>query len=293
MVTCFESLIDKTTYIVGSDKNAGKTTFLNYALNKLRPNTSVLFLSVGVDGETKDLVFGTPKPQVMTNVGDFVITTDSAISKSSALFEIIQVFPYKTVLGKIVLARTVRSGHIELIGPENNDQLKNVIAFAKNECNVKTILVDGAVNRITQVSTSEQAGFIYVFKVSHNNIHSSLRKLKMLSIVMDFTIATTSVLCNSETVIIDGALTKSKLSQIPIDCKNVVMKDFTKVFVSDKELVKLLDKYDLFFENCYHLNFVVVNLYDIAGDEFEKMLKSKDIDLKIIYNPYQIRTESC
>ena len=92
---------------------------------------------------------------------------------------------------------------------------------------------------------------------------------------------------------IDGALTPSKLSQIPKDCGKIILKDFTKVFISDHELIKLSEKTEILFENYYHLNFVVVNLYDIPRDEFDEMLSTNNIDLKIIYNPFQARTKAC
>ncbi|MDT8286630.1 MAG: hypothetical protein RQ748_05930, partial [Elusimicrobiales bacterium] len=58
----------RTTFIVGSRKNAGKTTFLNYALARRRRPAACL--SVGVESGTADRIFGTPKPRVRLRPGD-------------------------------------------------------------------------------------------------------------------------------------------------------------------------------------------------------------------------------
>jgi len=128
-----EQLVNKTTFLVGNKKNAGKTTFLNYALAQLREVVQPAFFTIGIDGEASDLIFDTPKPKVYTEIGDYVVTSGLMINKSDALFEIIHVFPYKTVLGRLVLAKTLRSGNIELVGSEDNKQLAEIVDYLRNE----------------------------------------------------------------------------------------------------------------------------------------------------------------
>src|SRR4030065_941498 len=130
-----EQLINKTTFLVGNKKNAGKTTFLNYALTQLREVVQPAFFTIGIDGEANDLIFDTPKPKIYTETGDYVVTSGLMINKSDALFEIIHVFPYKTVLGRLVLAKTLRSGNIELVGSEDNKQLAEIVDYLRNEEN--------------------------------------------------------------------------------------------------------------------------------------------------------------
>ncbi|MFO7674212.1 MAG: hypothetical protein R6V74_10935, partial [Lutibacter sp.] len=139
-----EQLLNKTTFLVGNKKNAGKTTFLNYALAQVREVVRPAFFTIGIDGEPSDLIFDTPKPKVYTEIGDYVVTSGLMINKSDALFEIIHVFPYKTVLGRLVLAKTLRSGSIELVGSEDNKQLDEIVDYLRNEEHIKTIVIDGA-----------------------------------------------------------------------------------------------------------------------------------------------------
>jgi len=49
----------RTTFILGSDKHAGKTTFLKYALARLRAaGCQVAYMTIGVDGEGRDSLSG-------------------------------------------------------------------------------------------------------------------------------------------------------------------------------------------------------------------------------------------
>ena len=59
----WEEFRDRTTFILGSDKNVGKTTFLNLALSRLRTaGCRPAYLTIGVDGEKFDLISGARKP---------------------------------------------------------------------------------------------------------------------------------------------------------------------------------------------------------------------------------------
>ena len=79
-----DALKNRTTFIVGSSKNAGKTTFLNVAACELRSRGPVALVSIGVDGEARDLVFGNAKPLVRVCCGDLIATTEGALKASAA-----------------------------------------------------------------------------------------------------------------------------------------------------------------------------------------------------------------
>ncbi len=289
MNNIYELLADTTTFIIGSEKNAGKTTFLNYALAEMRKNgISPAFLTIGVDGEKQDLIFGNPKPQIYSEAGDYLVTTAAMSEKSDALFEIHAVFPVQTVLGRLVLVKTQRGGYIELVGPEANAQLAAIIDFLRSEKQITTIVVDGAVNRITQVAAGQKAGFIYVLQVTQNNMRRALEKMRTLSLLNNFPQVEKQAIDQPECFLFSGALTKNKLVQIPEKCRKLVIEDFTKIFLSYSEVQKLCQRMEVFFRETYFFHFFVVNLYNIKQDEFMKTLKRYYITDKIIFNPYQI-----
>ena len=182
-------LVNKVTFITGSGKNVGKTTFLNYILPRLRNSVSSLaYLTIGIDGEKEDMIFGTPKPGIFAEVDDYIITCDSAISVSDANFEVVEVFPFSIKLGKLLLLKTLRAGSIELIGPGNNIQLNYILNYLKESININTILIDGAVNRVTQLTSASDSQFIYIMKISAENLMKSINQIKTLSLVKDIPI---------------------------------------------------------------------------------------------------------
>lgn len=315
--------MNRTVFIAGSDKNAGKTTMLNYLLRRLRPHAVVAFLSIGVDGETCDLVFGNPKPLVFTETGDFLATTEGMIEASDGLFEIREVFPFRTALGRIVAAKTLRGGQIELIGPETNDQLSRVLSFFRKGEGIETILVDGAAGRITQVASegsspglpgpdtrqafpdrpkgcpSDASGFVFVIKVSPGNINTALDKLRRLKLMEGIQpldphgvdgeegfFDTSSPSGGGTTFFVNGALTGQKAETIPADAVNVVIDDFTKVFLDCGGLARLCRSKRLFFRQKFEFIGAMPILRDISNEEFARLAGDAVTPEKIILNPY-------
>ena len=282
-------ILNQTTFITGNGKNAGKTTFLNYILNNLRQFLDkFVYLTIGIDGEQEDMIFGTPKPGIYAEPGDYIVTCDSAVIASDASFEVIEVFPFTTKLGKIVLLKTLRCGSVELIGPENNTQLNYILNCLKKERNISTILIDGAVNRVTQITSSAGSGFMYVLKVSANNLVKSINQIKALSLIKDFPVISSKEYNNEEFFECTGALTSIKISRVPEKCNKILINDFTKIFLTWNELSDLLKKKKIQYKERFFLNCISVNLYDISKEEFEEKLRANNIVENIIYNPYQI-----
>jgi hypothetical protein len=277
---------DKVTFISGSSKNAGKTTFLNYLLPRLRREGEFAFLTIGIDGERKDQIFGTDKPVIHTEVGDNLLTCESMMNNSDGSFEILQVFPWKTVLGKLVFLKTLRSGLIELAGPENNDQLQHIIEFIKESAEIGTILIDGAVNRITQISSSKGSGFYYVSKIAPENYKSALERIRVVARLNEqkssyFKLGQNDVYYHS------GAFTEKTMKNLDDSYEAIVLDDFTKVFLSYSELQHLLKNFKLFFLNTIVLEAFVFNLYNIDRLDFLKELEMAGIKFPCIFNPYE------
>ena len=65
--------------VVGMEKNTGKTVTLDYLLSNLPTAHRVAVTSIGLDGERKDQVFGTHKPEIHLRRGQLFAT--SAIRK--------------------------------------------------------------------------------------------------------------------------------------------------------------------------------------------------------------------
>ncbi|MCX6112130.1 MAG: hypothetical protein NTY22_02430, partial [Proteobacteria bacterium] len=217
MVNNLSKLLEnKVTFIIGSEKNVGKTTFFNLARGAIK-GTRHLLATIGVDGEKQDLVHGNTKPQILVDTDEYVVTTDSMLNSSDAELELVEIFPFKTVLGRMSIARVLRQGTLELVGPGSNEQLSHILEYAKNELNINTMLIDGAINRITQISSSSKtslakASFIYVLTVTQNNINSSIDKMKLIYELSKCQDDNNGKVMSADHYYLPGALTTDKLS---------------------------------------------------------------------------------
>ena len=71
-----ELLHTRSCSVVGLEKNTGKTVCLNYILTHLPDNARVAVTSIGIDGESKDQVTGTKKPEIWLRRGMVFATSE-------------------------------------------------------------------------------------------------------------------------------------------------------------------------------------------------------------------------
>ena len=282
-----KGLRDRTVFIVGSRKNAGKTTFLNYALSRRRGETPVGALSVGVDGEARDQVFGSPKPQVKAERGDLLLCAETALKGADLHAEILNVYPFRTAIGRPVLLRALRPGKAEISGPENNEQLGEILADMRRH-GARTVLVDGAVDRITQVASGGKAAFVYVAKVEPENLDSSAAGIKLVWSASGVPLCRAGEKLPEPVFIIDGALTAGRIPGKDVKRGTLIMEDLTKVFLTWQQWTELRTRFELRFGAKPDLAAFVVNLCNVSRQDFEKKLGSPELAGRIIYNPYAV-----
>ena len=282
-----KALRDRTVFIVGSRKNAGKTTFLNYALNRLRGGAPLGALSVGVDGEARDQVFGNPKPQVRAEKGDLLLCAESALKGADLHYEVLNVYPFTTAIGRPVLLRALRPGRAEISGPENNEQLAEIIADMRRH-GAGTVFVDGAVDRITQVAAGGKAAFVYVARVEPENLDSSAAAIRLLWSASSVPLCRAGEKLPEPVFIVDGALTPGRLPGKEVKRGTLVVEDLTKIFLSWQQWQDLKGRFELRFAAKPDLAAFVVNLCNVSRQDFEKKLGAPALAERIIYNPYAV-----
>lgn len=286
----FNRLLNNTIlFIIGNKKNCGKTTFLNLVLHQVRSKYVPIFTSIGVDGEQQDQISKNSKPQCIVECGDIVITTDKMLHKSQATFKVLEVFDVSNALGNLVLAKALRSGTIELVGPENNTHFNRIINHVLQTVDIKRhkIIIDGAINRLTQVVNygDRVTSLAYVATINPSNVDKSINDIKRM-----YQLNTIKRYDQSEIhkpfLTIEGALTSNKLKGINNKVTCLVVEDFTKIFLSYRELNYLLSEKELLFQNTYKLLFFILNLFDIEEDSLINKLDNKIKDF-IFLNPYK------
>jgi hypothetical protein len=281
MILDFQQFHKNTTFIVGNDKHTGKTTFLKYALINLRVmGYRPAYMSIGVDGEGYDFLDGISKPRIIVQPGDLVVTSAQCLESSDSAYQILNVFPQVTVLGRMSLVNITRSGFVELTGPENNQQLSAILAYIQDETEADALLVDGAVNRLSQVSSNQSAGFVMVMKVTVSNLIHAAEQIRLLHLLVDLPSCS-----NCDSMSITGALTESRLKTIPADCKAISILDFTRVFLSYEQMRNLCDKHYVSIKNKFMLRYFIVNLFDVDRGAFEQMLDDH-IRQHVVFNPF-------
>jgi hypothetical protein len=138
--------------IVGLAKNCGKTTTLNAVSGALyEREQTVGLLSIGIDGETSDVLLGTPKPPVVVRPDQLVVTADQALATSSARWEWVASLGFRTPLGEAVLARCLEGGELVLGGLRHRDDVARA-ADLLADSGAETVLIDGAYGRMTAAS---------------------------------------------------------------------------------------------------------------------------------------------
>src|SRR5690554_5308825 len=92
--------------IIGLAKNVGKTTVLNGLVAEAHEKEiSVGLVSIGVDGEERDVWSGRLKPPVYVPAGSFVATAGPLLDLEGYSWEVIAETGVQSAVGKVLIAR--------------------------------------------------------------------------------------------------------------------------------------------------------------------------------------------
>lgn len=213
--------------IIGMEKNCGKTVVLNHILSRLA-NFSIktAVTSIGIDGETKDAVTHTAKPEITLHKGTLFATSQSHYLTRRLQSEILDMGADSTSLGRVVIAGVLEEGQVLLSGPGDTPSLKRLIDQF-HSLGAELVLVDGALSRKSLASPSITEGMILCTGAA-------------LSLNIEQLVAQTKHTCNminlplyegeEDVVRIEGMVTERILEKH--SKKTIVIKDFTKLFLT-------------------------------------------------------------
>ena len=165
--------------IVGLEKNTGKTECLNYILGQLGGQADRFALtSVGIDGESRDQVCQTAKPEIEIPEGMIFVTSEKHYREKRLAAEVLDVSLERTALGRLITARAKMSGKLLLSGPSDTAGLKALIDRLKSR-GVGTTIVDGALSRLSLASPAVTEAMILATGAAvAGNIPELVRKTK-------------------------------------------------------------------------------------------------------------------
>jgi len=142
-----------TISIIGMDKNVGKTTVLNYLLEKSRGTLKLGLTSIGRDGEEEDRVTATEKPRIYVEKGTCLATAKQCLYNSDITREILSTTGIHTAMGEVVIVKALSDGYVELGGPSLNSYMIQVCKELKG-LGSDLVIVDGALSRKSFASPS-------------------------------------------------------------------------------------------------------------------------------------------
>jgi len=256
----------KVTAVTGFEKGSGKTTFLATLLPLARLCGPVLIATIGVDGRLKAQEAGRAAA-LHVEPGDLVLTTDSFARAASARLEVLEALPGRTVLGRSLLGRVVRGGEVTLAGAEHFSALAQVLEQARSEGWARTALVDGAVNRITQVSALGEVQFVFTARVDPANLVRVSDRLKALVALADLPVAPEP---DPSVHRLEGPLTPESRGGLPHDLSALSLEDFTKVFLEPVELLRLLERVPCSVRRGFPLMGISAALRDVPPEAFHR-----------------------
>jgi hypothetical protein len=171
--------------VIGLSKNAGKTV----AIQRLMREASALgrrigLVSTGMDGESRDAVFGFRKPAVEVAPGALVASAREGLESGSAAFDDLGDTGLQTPFGPIALARVREAGTVTLIGPRTRRELERLMGLLREE-GAGLVLVDGSIDRrAAAAATSVQAVVLVVGAAASREllrvIHEARRVVRLL-----------------------------------------------------------------------------------------------------------------
>ncbi|MGB9867353.1 MAG: hypothetical protein ACPLPR_05525 [Bacillota bacterium] len=134
--------------VVGTAKNVGKTVTLNQLINEATERgIGIGVTSTGREGEKTDTLTSEEKPPIYVPAGALLATAEAALRESEVYAEILEVMPYTTLMGDVVLGRVREGGEVLVVGPETTTELRETVA-AMHRHGAQLVLVDGSIDRV-------------------------------------------------------------------------------------------------------------------------------------------------
>ncbi len=289
-----EDFLGRVTFVTGPEKHCGKTTFMNRAAELARRGARAAglpgpaLLTVGYDGEARDFLSGARKPAVPVAEGDVVVTTERFARPCSP--EILDVLPGSTALGRLCIARARRAATVALVGPEGN----SLVAWAVRRIAdgySGTVLVDGAINRITQAASVGGARFVYALRVDGASLERAAALVRRMAALASLPVAPMrgGDAAIEGPFVLDGALTAETTARVPKGAASVVVEDFTKVFLGDSELSAFLRERTLYVGRRIEFGGFVVACRGVSDEDFSSRLADDALSALVAFNPYEER----
>ncbi len=259
--------------VIGLEKNTGKTVVLNQMLKEFREEgTTTGVTSTGLEGEKRDQVYLNEKPEITVSKGTYFVTSERDFRHRSFSATVIDLRDYRSPLGRMVFAKAEADGKVIISGPSILEYLREAVN-AMRSYGCEKILIDGSTSRMSPGTPLVSDGVILatgaalsmnmeelcrktLFAVKLISLKATEPKLLNRMLALEggvwiencgtFEKLSSSALTTSyprakiagKTIFIDGSLTSSVLLSLSERGTRVVVKDFSRIFVDERSLMK-------------------------------------------------------
>lgn len=131
--------------LIGTGKNAGKTTLLNFLLRYL-PAGQIGVTSIGLDGEKLDQIEKLAKPFIRLAPGTLFATAEDCLGRCRGNWTVVQKTNLRTALGPVSVCRCDSQSEVELAGPSRIRDLTELLNVMQAQ-GARLTLTDGAFDR--------------------------------------------------------------------------------------------------------------------------------------------------
>jgi len=181
----------KTFSFIGSDKNAGKTTALNFVYRRLweaGTDTQICLTSIGINGEDIDAYEGHPKPRIRLYKGSCFITAGEHLKELTGKYEIC--FSFSDFNKLYILGKCLTDFQIVLEGPNNKQEMLRLKTVLEDIFPKSCLLIDGSVDRQFLAHPDISDAFYFALLVSDRK--EQIRKAEDLLFSLSFPICSAS-----------------------------------------------------------------------------------------------------
>lgn len=225
----------KTISFIGSDKNAGKTTTLNFVYDKIvsANKGKVCITSIGLNGEAVDEYEEHKKPSIIIKKNSYFITASQHLKDLTGQYQIVHIFGIPRCRKTFVLGRCLFNIPVIIEGPnykadalEMKSTLKDIFSNDND-----LLLIDGSIDRQFIAHPSISDSFFFSLLISGRE--QQIQKAQDLLIPISFP------KCSEVIKEIIKANISDKTKTILIDEKNNIIHQSDEIPFMDKKLKEI------------------------------------------------------
>jgi hypothetical protein len=234
----------RTIVVVGTAKNAGKTTTFNaLRASALRRGMVGAVMSIGRDGEAVDALDGLPKPRVRVESGTVLALPRDLVPRSPAL-EILECGE-PSALGPMIFARARFGADCEIGGPPTARAVRATIERLRALTSGPTF-VDGAIDRVAPLAGGTGDAIVIAIGAGGGSVEAIAERAR--STIARLTIPVRDPRVEqADELIVDGALDARDAEELlkTRPAGRIVVADPTRIALRGKLLDAFMAVFDL------------------------------------------------